>query len=312
MTPSKHKQYDLLMTLNFEVIRRDRNGHKTFHNESIFLPALIKHMALAGMDMAPTVDKLIAMPATLLTNWRRIYDGNLRNGVFGDIPHSYREPDEQRRFSRLIGRATVDYLLKKYDRVSVTQNYESVMDALNIPIAGVRGDLIGFTNSNIIAVAEAKGRTGTVSDNQMNALKAQAANWPIRANTTIIGIAQNIYSGLVVKYYDPEFPSTKLSSNEFQRVMRSYYDPVEEFMSYFDFSKQIKSEKTLYRIPLWGLNEIEGFNYHVTRTFSRLKIELLISKSILHNHLPPTVDDLHSSNSKYLYMDKDGIGIKIS
>ena len=300
------------MALNFEVIRRDRNNIKTLHTENMSLPALIKHMALAGMDMAPTVDKLIAMPATLLTNWRRIYDGNLQDGVFGDIPHSYREPDEQRRFSRLIGRATIDYLLKKYDRVNVTKNYESVMDALNIPISGVRGDLIGFSSANIIAVAEAKGRTGTVSDNQMNAMKAQAAAWPIRANTTIIGIAQNIYSGLVVKYYDPEFPSTRLSEDEFQKVMRTYYDPIEEFMSYFDLSSQIRSERTLYRIPLWGLNEVEGLRYHVTRTLTKLKIELLISKSVFQNHIPPSIDDLQSSNSKYFYMDKDGIGIKIS
>lgn len=302
------------MTLNFHVTKRDASGRVQYLGESIHFPALLKHFALAGMGRAPSVDKWIALPATFLMHWRRFYNGDLPNGIFGSLPVQYADPDQQRNFSRLIGRALIDYLLKKYDNVQITQNYEAVMSSMNIPITGTRGDLVGFQGSNIVAVAEAKGRTNSVSDRYMQDLKIQARRWPIQANITVVGVVENIYSGLSVKYYDPKFPTSKITTDQYEKIMENYYGSI---INFIDFVKQenpeaVERSRNFIKISMLGFQEILPKSNRIFDDLKKMDFKLVIDKKVLESSIPPKIDSISILSDQFNYLDRDGIGIEIS
>lgn len=299
--------------LNFKVIKKDKNNLVSHHSESMSLPTLIKHLALAGMFEARAVDKISSVIAQIFSHWRRIYDGELETGRFGELPSSYSEPDLQSEFSRIIARALMDYLLKRYEGVEYTVNYEAVLKTKKFLLSGPRGDLVGFANGSIKFVIESKGRTGTVSDVFMDKLKRISRRWKISGPNIVIGVTQKIYSGIVVKYYDPVREQTKISEEQYFQLMTDYYA---SFLDLFDIAEAegfLEKNKKLFKVPLISLLGNFDKNDKYFLAFKQLNPKLVISRKVLKclkvNNLPKPVKRFSSGT---LFIDSDGVGIEIS
>ncbi|NMM49822.1 hypothetical protein [Marinigracilibium pacificum] len=288
--------------------------------------AFAKHFSIAGMGYAPKLEKINRVLGLffLFRNYLRrneFYNYN----KFSTPPKRFSDPTEKSQFSNLAGKAIADYLSKQLDESLFTVNYEAAMKLRNLPIIGSRPDLIAFNSSKMFAI-ECKGYSKSSSGN-MKTHKNQSQAGPIPVNFSIASISYNLYDKVKCKYYDPINSNVEYDEQLLKNLSQHYYSGINEFFNekYFKRREIQVNEEQFFEIEIFTTSFLrtqikERFPYPITELehifFDELDLKLIVPTNIdklAENGINRAIEpfEIGESQSNYLYIDKDRIGLKI-
>lgn len=312
--------------MKIETEHIDSKGNVNNKDIAISRLAFIKHMGIAGQGYAPglnKIQKVIGMFFVYRSYIRR--HEFYRQNRFSEPPIRFSDPTEKSQFSNIAGKSIADYLSKKLDKSTLTVNYEAAMRLRGFPISGSRPDLLAFTNNKTFAV-ECKG-FGSPSSGNMKTHKSQSQAGPIPVNYSIASVSYNLYSKVKCNYYDPVNPDTEFDEDLLKKLSKEYYSGIKEYFDerYFDRNEIKVNGEEFYELEIFTPRFLRSFGLEIFpwnwpemnfMLFERLRFKLIIPKSIeqlagngINRETEPFI--IGESETNYLYIDNDRIGLKI-
>jgi hypothetical protein len=304
----------------------DFQGNVVNRDIAISRLAFIKHMGIAGQGYAPSLDKIRKVFGMFF-----VYKSYLRSDEFygqnrfSEPPIRFSDPTEKSQFSNIAGKSIADYFSKKLNNSILTVNYEAAMRLKGLPISGSRPDLLAFTDSKIFAV-ESKGFSSS-SSGDMSIHKTQSQAGPIQVNFSIASVSYDLYSKTKCKYHDPVNPYSEYDDELLKILSKEYYSGIKE---YFDEKYFIRNEmevngELFYELDLITPRFVRSFGFDgfpwiwpdIKFMLSEgLRFKLIVPKNIdqlaelgINRDTEPFI--IGESETNYLYIDNDRIGLKI-
>lgn len=309
--------------MNLSVEYRDSMNKYNQLTFNINKVAFVKHLAFAGQDFAPKLQKLLRTLGMLLHYGYYLESSAMNNDYFSTPPIFLSDPTEKAQFSNLAGKAIADYLSKMISKSILTMNYEAALRILNIPIQGQRPDLIAFSRNYTYAI-EAKGYTNGHGDMSLHKLQAMSAHKRIHVDFAIACVSYNIYNKIKCNYYDPSYDMISSSSESFREddlfrnISRQYYKGLSTFLvpEYFKISDVKYSGEEFYEIELFSkyLNNgrfIPRWLYQVQDLYNP---RLLITKKVekfAKDGITRELPVFESIQEGTLYIDADRVGLRL-
>jgi hypothetical protein len=307
--------------MDIEVEYIDANGdvHNVIHKMTRL--AFIKHFGIAGQGYAPKPQKLMRTLGMLLHYSNYIQRTDFYNHRFSRPHISLYDPTEINHFSNLAGKAIADFLSKRIGNSQLTINYEAAMRLRGMTIGGSRPDLLAFSNNWVFAV-EAKGFTNGPGNMAEHKRQSQMGGIPV--NYTIASVAHNLYRRVRCNYHDPINENISYDFELLNGISKKYYSGFIGFLNEknFNVSELTIGNEAYYEIRLKynQLDKLFGNSYIKFHRFDEFdfpsllltkKIESYANDGISNFNRSNNIIQENSSENRYLYIDNDGVGLKI-
>lgn len=315
--------------MNIPVEYKDPQGN--IHNRSYQLTrlAFAKHMAMAGQGYMLNPKKLLKTLAMMVhysayMQKRPFYQDNR----FSEPPMLFRNPTEKGQFSNLAGMAIADFLSKRIDNSYMTINYEGLMSVHGHSLYKVkRPDLIAFSPNSFFAI-EAKGREqAIISEQEMAKHKKQSQAGPFsnKVHFSVACVSYNLYRNIAVNYHDPINEGAEYDDEALTALSKDYYNGLAGFLdenSFYVRRTEIQNENffqvELSRRTLKNLfDERMFFDRFGPHHFHFERFQLLLPEKIeqyaeqgLNREVKPFKLETTESDTRYLYIDNDRVGLR--
>ena len=310
------------MMLSVEIT--DETNRKPIPKREIdfHLPAIVKHLALSGCYFMPNEHKLFRSIGMFFHYGYYLQNEELNESRFSVPPNCIYDPTEKSHFSNLIGKAIADFLSKKIDNSIFTINYESALKVMRKRIKKAnRPDLLAISRNNGIFAIEAKG-SDRYTDYCMNKAKSQSKKSEFTVDFCVASVACKLYKKVECKYHR-SMPDNNTISNGIKRdellkgmneAYRDYHSRFHKFIGKNHLNKKDCKFQGVefYEIDLaYGLEEC--FDRSILKAYSRFlkfyKPKLIVPKNI--EKLSIEDSRQFEYNNEEIYIDSDGIGIKL-
>jgi hypothetical protein len=279
-------------------------GILTYPDIRVSLPAMLKHMSIAGQSFMPSTYGFIRAIG-IFFHYYYYFDHDLfyRLNRFQPMPEAYMDPTEKGTFSMLVGKAIADFMAKRLYNANFTYTYEAAMVRFGFPISGSRPDLYCENGVDQFAV-EAKGFSdSTMSPARLLTFKAQSQNGPIPVRFSLACISFNIYDNVQCKIYDPVNANAQYNKAANLALSSIYYSSLFEALESIAEAGEIEiaGQRYLsYKIPA------------IIQSVKMAPVSFLINSQIKQSlsELGPR-KPFKSYMNENIYIDNDGVGVKI-
>lgn len=301
---------------------RNSAGKKEDKQFKMTKMALLKHMAWAGMGMAPEPKKLRKFIGMFFHLNDFLQNDHLKNGRFSLPPDELYDPTEKAQFSNIAGKGIADFLAKRTHNTLFTVNYEAAMKLQGLPITGGRPDLIAFISEHEAFSIEAKGYTNGPR-NMTNHLR-QAVSRNIPLNFSAASVSYSLYDQLRCKFYENQSTPGTDVSELFRLLSKTYYSGLSKFLNknLFTFKVDKIAGHRFFFVDLAGLysDRNKNFPFRFLGGFLRFfNLQLILPYEICQwakNGIPEDVkpfpsEEISSEPNILRYIDNDWIGLKI-
>lgn len=293
------------MKIQVEYI--DQQGTLTYPKLQIPLTGFLKHTAIAGQgddfgllpSLARGIGAMLLYGRYIDTNWWFNFKG------FRKTDLQFLDPTEQGDFSTLVGKGVADYLAKRLLDAKFTHTYEAAMYIAGHRLSGPRPDFYCTTRTQQFAM-EAKGYADrSVSTTKMATHKLQSQAGPIPVHFSVASVTHNIYESLRCKFHDPVNKQTEFLENLNNTLAKQYYISLHEQLS--DYIEPSTFEYNDHRYESYNISPYLFIGRH------NRSIEFVFDKRIIQSIERDNIlkDEYDFVNEQGLYLDSDGIGIRI-
>ena len=182
-----------------------------------------------------------------------------------------------------------------------------------------------MSNNKKFAI-ESKGFASSSSGNMLDH-KTQSKAGPISVNYSIASVSYNLYSKVKCNYHDPINPNSEYDEDLLRQLSKEYYSGIKEYFDerYFERNEIKVNGEDFYELDIFtprfirtfGLDRYSRFWPEIEFwLFERLRLKLIIPKNIVElakNGISRQIEpfQIGESESNYLYIDTDRIGLKI-
>lgn len=293
-------------------------------NYSMSWLAFLKHLAIAGMNYAPTTHKLFRLIGMYAQFSYYMNREDFRADHFSSPPDAFIDPTEKAHFSNLTGLAFADFLSKRISNAHFTVKYEASLKKKRIPLTGCRPDLLAFISDVSYFSIEAKGlSTRSIRPTDLSVWKRQAQCGAIQGQFSMVSVVYNMYNQVKCIYEDPDIPIPPIDKDMLRVLSKNYYSGLNEFVKEASLKKEeipIKDKKYFaVSILEKGINlprdPKDNFkNFILDKFFENHSISLLLPADIqklADNGITKDTLKTEIVDTEYVFIDTDNVGIMI-